>query len=248
MWKKNKDVTIQSSTSPLFQYNSIIELKTDITLTNPVAVDDEIIQVSPGHGFLVGESLIIWENNIFSQFEVISVSTNDISVNIPSSGDFTTSAKVIRGDTNLNKDGSITPVEFIFKGYNTQIPIDISKVILQLQHGNNVPDDGKFSGIGALAKGLYFRRTNGGIFNLGNYKSNIDFKLRGFETVYTLKAPSGGNATEMILDIQSTFGQVIRLNPRNNDCIIGKIRDDLSPIAGIDYFKLSLIGSYTSGE
>ena len=76
-------VIIQSQTESLFQYYLINELKTDITLTSIVNVDDEIINVSAGHGFVVGDYLVIRQGDIFEQTQVVDVNVNAITVSIP---------------------------------------------------------------------------------------------------------------------------------------------------------------------
>lgn len=247
-WRKNVDATIQSSTSPLFKYTGIIEEKTDILLTSPIAINETTVNVSPGHGFVAGRSLVIWELSVFSQVEVINVATNVLTVAVPFANIFTTGATVIRGDMDLNKNGAATPFDVLFKMRNSIIPVDISAAILQFQHGANVGDDGKFAGIAALTNGMYLRKEGSSIVNYGNFKKNIDFKLSKFKVDYTEKAPAGGNATEVIIDIKESFGQEVRLNPRKNDLICGRVRDKIDADEGIDYFRMAIVGSYTEGE
>ena len=71
-WKRNKDVSIQDQSSPLFQYYLMREDKDDITLTAPVSTDDDVINVSAGHGFTAasGEQLVLWENSGYEQASV----------------------------------------------------------------------------------------------------------------------------------------------------------------------------------
>jgi hypothetical protein len=244
MFQKTSKSIIQNTISPLFQYTVIQELKNDIILTTPININDTIINISSGHGFVIGDMFCVWENNGFEQAEIVNVVGDTITIEIPTSSPFSLNAKIIRGNPNLNLDGSINPIDIYFKMYNAIVPIDITAAIIQMQHGPNVPDDGKFAGIPALTNGLYFRQVNGHNINLGNYRKNIDFKLRGFSVNYTDKAPAGGNATEIIIDIPRFFGQVIRINPRDGDHILGKIRDNLS---SLDYFRMSLVGSFTEG-
>lgn len=247
-YQKEIDNNPQSQTNTLFQYFLQKEIKNDITLTAPVAANDEIINVSAGHGFLVGEHITIWENSGFTQAEVIAVNTNAITIELPIASDYSLSSTITRGDTRLNQDGSATPVEFCFKTYDAQVPIDLKAAKINAQHGNNVPDDSKFMGIGALTNGLYFRKIGIPQINLGNYKKNIDFRYYGGKIEYTEKGPAGANATEITFDFVGTYEQVMRIDPRNNDSLIGSIRDDLTPTAGITLFKITITGSYTEGE
>ena len=248
--KKEIDVNIQSQTSQLFRYFLMIEQKTDITLTSDITMDDEVINVSGGHGFTAaaGEYMVIRSGDLFTQTKVTAVNTNAITVEMPIASDFPDTSTVIRGNINMNIDGNAVPTDFKFSFPGAQIPIDLSTVILTMQHGANVPDDGKFGGLTALSNGIYFRQVNGARVNLGNYINNQAFKDVGAIVEYTTKAPAGTNATNVMLEIESIFGQVIRLNPRDNDEFIGHVRDDIASDEGMAKFTVAIIGSFTSGE
>jgi len=45
--------------------------------------------------------------------------------------------------------------------------------------------------------------------------------------------------------MEDYFGQVIRLDPRLGDYLVGVVRDSLGTLSS---FTISLLGSYTSGE
>ena len=248
--KKEIDVNIQSQTSQLFRYFLMVEQKTDITLTSPISMDDQIINVSGGHGFVAatGEYIVVRNGDLFTQTKVTAVNTNAITVEMPIASDFPGTSKVIRGNINMNIDGNAVPTDFKFTFPGAQIPIDLSTVILTMQHGANVPDDGKFGGLTAVPKGIYFRQVNGERVNLGNYVNNQAFKDVGAVVEYTTKAPAGTNATNITLEIESIFGQVIRLNPREDDEFIGHVRDDIASDEGMAKFTVAIIGSFTSGE
>jgi hypothetical protein len=242
-----KEVFIQDTTSPLFQYYLMTEEKTDITLTSDINIDDVTFEVSADHGITTSHYLALWEGSAFEQVKVAGVSTNTITVELPFATAFSAlGTQIVRGKIDLAID--TTGTDFYFKMYNNaQIPIDIGYFVLTMQHGANVPDDGKFGGIDALTNGIYFRQVDGTRINLGNYKTNQDFKDRGAIVSYTEKAPAGTNGTSILFDIKSTFGQVMRINPRLNDYFIGRLRDELET-EGMVKFTISLLGSYTQGE
>ena len=248
------DVHIQSQTSQLFQYFLMNEQKTDITLTSAIKVDDEVINVSASHGFTAasGEYLVVRNGDSFAQLKVKSVATNAITVTMPITSNFPLSAIVIRGNINMNIDGDAAPTTFLYSAHTNEnpvvVPIDISTIILTMQHGANVPDDGKFGGLAALTNGIYFRKVNSDVASLGNYQTNQDFKAVGGVVEYTSKAPAGTNGTNIVFDIETIFGQVIRMNPRTNDRFTGNIRDDIASDEGMALLTVSIIGSFTSGE
>lgn len=254
-YQKDIDNNPQSQTSPLFQYYLINEQKTDITLTAAISADDTVINVSAGHGFTAatGEYLVVRNGDQFSQFAVVSVATNAITIDIPAATGFPITSGVIRGNSSMNVDGSSTPVDFKYSSNHSgalspTIPVDISAVVITMQHGSNVPDDGRFGGLGALTNGLYFRKVNGASVNLGNYKTNQDFKDRGAFVEYTSKAPAGTNGTSIEFDLEKSFGQVMRVDPRDTDYMLAQVRDDIDATAGMAKMTISLIGSLTEGE
>ena len=243
------DVNKQSQTSPFFQYFLIEEQKDDILLTSDISVNDEVVHVSPGHGFTgivaaPGEHIVIWENNQSLQVEVESVAANAITISNPIARTFTAAgAKVIRGNNQLavNASGGI---DFQMRIQDFTIPIDISKIILTMFH-SGAGDDSKFGGITALPKGMWFRKENSELFNLGNYKNNQAFKNRGADVTYPSKGPGGTESTDIVFDLELIFGQVMRMDSRLNDIFRGQGRDDMT---GLDSLIISMIGSYTSGE
>lgn len=251
------DVVVQSQTESLFQYLLLNEQKKDIILTAPILVDDEVVNVNVGHGFVgqgaaPGEHIVVRKGDAFFQLKTTTVSINAISVESPIDMPFPISGtSVMRGNSLMNVDGvaSETDFEFTFNGDTTaQVPIDIGTVIITMQHGANVPDDGKFGGLGALAKGLYIRKVNGENFGLGNYTSNQEFKNVGGVVEYTDKAPAGTNATNITIEIEKVFGKVIRLDPKTLDSVISMVRDDIDATEGMELMTLSILGSFTSGE
>lgn len=249
--RKEFDVVVQSQTNQLFQYLLLNELKTDITLTAPVAVDDDVINVSTGHGFtaVAGEHLVLRNGDAYLQVKVKSVAVNAITIEEPVDRAYPIlGTSIIRGSSFMNVNATlVAPVDFKFS-FNGDLvaktPIDIQSVVLSFQSAT-VPDDGTFGGIEELANGLFFQKKNSININLGNYVNNQQFRDIGATIVYTDKAPSSEYATNIFIDIIRIFGQVIRLDPKAGDCLIGRVRDD-----GRDNtsFTVSLLGSFTSGE
>ena len=248
--KKEIDTNEQSQTLPVFQYFLMNEIKTDITLTAPISVDDNKIDVSAGHGFTAapGEYIVVRSGDLFLQMEVKSVLDDEIMVEMLISVDFPDTSSVIRGNINMNINGSITPVDFKYTcdkngGVNSIIPIDINTVVLTMQHSSAGADD-LFGGITALTNGFYFRKVNSSPTNFGNYKNNQKFRDFGAIVEYTDKAGGTNHATSIVFDAKKVFTQEIRLDPRTSDSVLGKVRDNINLLK----FTVSLIGSFTSGE
>lgn len=249
-YQKEIDVNVQSQTSPLFQYLLMEELQSDIELTSPIVVDDEVINVSAGHGFTAaaGEVMVGRIGDQFFQLRVRSVATNAITVEAPADNAYPTEGtEIVRGNVNMNIDGSGTSRDFKFSflvDTAASIPIDIQKVIFSFQHSQS-GDDGKFGGISALIYGLLFRKVNGDNVGFGNYTSNQEFRDVGGDIEYTSKGSGGTEATNITIDILNSFGQVVRLNPRDGDYLLGRVRDALQTLTK---FTMSIVGSFTEGE
>lgn len=243
------DVSIQDSTSNLFQYFLQTEVKKDITLTSDVVINDESINVSAGHGITVGDSLVLKTNSYFMQVSVKSVAINVIGLSSPTYLPFTqTDTTITRGSREMAVDGSGGDIEYVFTISGANVPpVDISTAIIIMTHAT-AADDGKFGGMAELTNGVYFRKENTTPYNLGNYKNNQDFRLLNAVVEYTDKAPAGINGTNIkfFINGQENFGQVIRM--QYGDTLKAIIRDDLDGSGNLTSFKTSLIGSYTSGE
>lgn len=240
------DTFLQDQTTPPFHFFMMTEEKTDINLTSPVSVGDEVINVSSGHGFVVGSMIVISEGDAFEQAVVKSVATNAITINIPSAGAFTTAAVVIRGNRDLNIDGT-TPVEFCTRiyGVGAQVPIDIIGAKVTIIH-DAAGDLTKFGGIPELTNGLYLRKSDGQQLNLANYKSNQDFEDFGWSVRFDDRASGLGEyGTIITIDMKKVYGVALRIFPSTEDFIKGIIRDNLEDLLSL---RFMLYGQFTQGE
>lgn len=244
------DVNVQTQDNPIVQFYLMSEDKTDVLLTSGIAAGVLVIPVSPGHGFATpvddpnADWILIWENSVFFQAQVASVTGNNVTVRLPTDVPFTVAAKVIRGKINLAINGAITPKQFYLRPLLSTIPLDFSTVMVLMSH-NVEADDGKFGGITALSNGLLIKRAGGFTQGLGNYRSNQKFRDFGFDVSYPAKAPSGTYATEARMRMIDTFTQELRIDPRLTDYVQATVRDDLT---GLTRLVASFLGSYTSGE
>lgn len=250
IWTGQTDSVIQSSTNGTFFYIGQRVLDDTILLAESAVIDTDTLILTTGHNFAAGEYITLWQYSRFQQLLVVAINVDSNADKIQVSEPLTqtygvSTTKVIRGNIDLNVDGSSAEVEFSLKMYNMVVPIDISAIVIQA-FSTTVPDDGKFAGITALANGIYFqRRGDDGIASFGNYQKNIDFKLRHFNATYTDKAPSSGYGTELVLDVEDVYKSAVRLGIHNNQYISGKIRDDLT---GLALLRVAVIGGYTFGE
>lgn len=239
------DVNVQDPTAPPFQYYLMREDKTDITLTAQAEVDDDVLNVSAGHGFTVDSYLTIRDGNNIAQSKVKSVTVNAIGIFSPLSSVFTTNSTVARGTIEMDTDGSVTPQ--VFKYYpsaSATTPVDLQTIRLTMINSSE-PDDSKFGNISELTNGLFFRRENSIITNYGNFRKNLDFAEFGATVVYSDKAGGGAWSTTVTFDVKRSFGTVLRMSPVYPDVFLGTVRDSLT---GITQMRISLMGQFTTGE
>jgi hypothetical protein len=106
--------------------------------------------------------------------DIISISTNTLTMDSPLDVVFDTALNpvLLSLDTQMNVDGSITPVVFQFAN-KSDIAIDITRIIFTIvSTGVTLYDE--FGDITLLTRGVVLRKKNadGTYFNIANVKSN----------------------------------------------------------------------------
>lgn len=230
-----------------YQYYLMQHINENVKLANDAAIDDETINLVTGHGFVEVNynHIVFWENGFYQQLKVVGVSGDQITLEEPLSMAFTTNAKVIRGNIHLNVNGSGTPVKFEMTPIGNSYGFDIATIILTMQSGNNVPDDGKFGGLAEVPNGIYVRLYNQRNIWLGNYVKNADFKHRGASVIYDDSAPAGTNATTITFDFDKLIKRLLRIDPGLGNQFYAIVRDDLTGLAD---FKFSFFGPLSGVE
>lgn len=211
------DVSIQSSTNRLFHYYLMTEDKVDILLTEDIvpSLTKVTINVTPGHGFtaVLGELIVLYEQDYFLQLVVISVTSNEITVRSPVTQPFTiANCKVVRGNCNMGVNGSLAQKYFYFKPYNLVSPIDLKTAHITMLH-RSLGDDGQFGDIDSLDPDKAFNivQYNSEFKSLGSMISNQCFKHYGFKVTYIPSSPSGVYGTDMYLDLEEIYGEYLRV-------------------------------------
>lgn len=253
---RSLDINSQSQTETLFQYFLMEELKLDITLTSDASIDDTVLNISTGHGFTgtSGEMLVIRNGDLFEQVDVVSATSNTVTIKLPLPADFpATTTKIMRGNKLLNVNASPGSPQ-IFKcgiefatSAGAQIPIDITGAVFHLLTQDE-PDDTTFGGIAELTNGFYFRKVDGNTINLGNFTNNGKFREYGAILQYEQKGGGTDYSVTAYFDIDNLFGQAIRLKPLENDCLHGVVRDNISDGGKNSYFTISILGYYADNQ
>lgn len=238
-------VNIQDQVTPPFHRYLMTEEKTDIALTAPILKGVDVIPVSSGHGFIAGHTMLILYGDLFHQSEVVSVSTDNITITSPVPiGLPITGTQIIRGSIEMNINGSVTPVTFYCRPGANASPIDIKHFHVFMIDATE-GDDSLYGGLAALTNGSFVVLTNGVDINLGNYKKNQEFKQFGGEPTYTDKAGGGQFSMDFSFNLIEVYGIVLRLEPDKNGLIAFTVNDDLT---GLVEHRVVATGQITFNE
>lgn len=223
------------STSPL------VDIKMHHIVSYPTLAEDfvadgvsRVLVFSAGHGFSVGEDVVLREDTHFMEATVQVVDGNNITIDTPPLFNYTTAASIERATTNMAVDGSVTPVVFQVNP-PLGVKFHITRVIFFIQDSTAVAmDDGKFGNIAALTNGCVLRRYDGleTSFNVFNYKSNGDLKQRNYDGDYSDKAPAGSYSftSRRSFSGQDKNGAAIMLDGDKDESLQVLIQDDLTAL------------------
>lgn len=223
-------VNIQDQTSDAVDLYLFQELGT-FTLSANTTVGNKIISVNGGHNIQVEELLHFSEGNNFSQFTVLAVNVNNITLDSPIDKVYTTATTYHNGTKNLAVDGSITPAIFNLSP-PTNLQWDITRINIVITDNLDM-DFQKFGGDSTLINGCVFRSKLNNVFkNYFNVKSNGDILNQGGIHNFQSKSGLGSYGFNCLIDFagQNKRGIVIRLDGSTNDEIQCIIQDDLTDL------------------
>jgi hypothetical protein len=221
---------VQDQTSDIAFGPLYIDQNTGNLLASPTAINDYTISLSPGHGAIIGDIIVLRENSHHFWAEILSFATDVATIDRPLDYAFSTGSEVSIGDANLNKNGSGTVVT----GHLVP-PIGTSWDVTRLHVrivDNVVMDSAKFGGISALTRGVVLRRVNGNYKVIANAKSNGDLATFAYSDKYDDKAPAGvyGFLSKYVFGGQGNAGVAIRLEGVDADELQVLVQDDLTDL------------------
>ena len=166
-------------------------------------------------------------------FERLDVSTSDVTD--PRKGSFINQPLENGGSSEINVDGSVTPVSFIAEP-NTNKNLIVYRLLLVMEDASMSWT--KFGGLTALTNGVDIKVTEDGTERdivTDPIKTNRDFVWNAYDVEID-------NATTSVLRMRWTFqraGTVLTLKDAQSDNIKIVVNDDLT---GISYFKATAQG------
>lgn len=210
------------------------------TLAMTAVVDSLTFEMSPGHGFVIGQGMFILEGQNFSQFNVLNVVSDTITVDSPIDFAFTTSASVFRKTFDLREDGSVTPSIFSVTPNPGQI-WEITRIILVMESTAKDMEYGEFGSLSKLTNGCVLRVAGPINKNVFNWKDNGEFIARSDDYQFTPK-PGGGEVSGFMAI--TTFGGsgnrgvVARVDGSQNQEMQVIIQDDISSVGSLTKFQM----------
>ena len=230
-------INIQDQHTDVINLLMCSELGTPV-LASPIAVEDWSAVFEPGHGFTVGDLLIIRNGTKYYSGFVLVVATNTITVDTPFNTTYIVSDVVKRCSANIALlNGSVTRQTVLSYG-PSGADLDITGFKVYIEGADTTAmDDGLFGNISALTRGVVMRASGhgGGWITLGNVKTNSDLAMMVYDLVYPAKAPAGivSMRARGRFAGQQNLGVTIRLHggtdPREELQLI--IQDDLTGLA-----------------
>lgn len=185
-----------------------------------------------GHGIAPADEILLLDVAADRSFfaVVINVVLNIITVDRPVDHTFPVTSLGRIVSTNMNVNGSITPVIYTLR--TGSIPTDIVRFIVNMTD-DTAMDFGTFGGIGALTNGLVLRIFNSFQKTVFCFKTNGEIAQFCFDTLYAPRAPAGsfGFSARITFGGQDKHGVVIRI--QNDDVIQWVVQDDLTGLVSL---------------
>lgn len=227
----------QTTDAVIVKFN-LVEASTTLAIAS--VIGDYTVTVVDATGAVVGNKIIFFNPVVlrFTFAEVLAISGNLITIDGPIDVDYPVGTFVDFTSTNMNLDGSVTPIIFGLRGTGAppgvDLDVDITRLIFKCQTTNSV-DLSKFGDIvGGLLRGLQLRQRSaaGRVQNIFNVKTNGDLAGIMYDwTPYDAQNPNQGQngfVARFTFGGPEKIGVVVRL-PVGTDLEF-IIQDDLTDL------------------
>ena len=232
------DVAVQNQFSPPVEY-FLTQSLNDVTIVSPAGAKTKILELSPGHGVVIGNYIEIYSETPigelilkrFVQLCVVDVNINTITVQpfIGSDLDPVNVLSAVRVTRAMNVDGSITPVRFSI-GPPNGIKWDLTRTMIVMVTGSN-PDDALYGDLPQLANGVFFGFENDFTQDyLVNIQANAGYRGTAYDVNYTTRSSGSGDfgvSVRKSFAGREHYGVTIRLEGPTNDEFVVYVNDSL---------------------
>lgn len=237
-----QDQTTRSLSVPFLKERSSTTLASD-TVADGINRD---VELSPGHGALVGDILELADTStgsLFMQSQITAVNVNTITLDQPINRVYTAAGSVVvLSNDDMNVNGLVTPQVFSILPLPNQAG-DMVRIIFEMRDDADM-DFTTFGGLASLANGCVLRVNNGdGTYrNLFNIKNNGDIIEQCFDYSFLQPKQGGtikGFSARLTWGGQSKHGVVIRLDGTKGEALEVVVQDDLT---GLTRFHVTAQG------
>lgn len=241
------EVSIQDQTSRPFDVRMFQTVNPNITISEQTTIGSYDVNLTSGHGLIVGDQFSIIQDNGIQQIlfgVVLGVNGDTITMDTPVPYNFTVAESLaFESIEEMRVDGSTTPQVFSVENPFSE-SADITRMMFHITD-NSAMDDALFGGINSLTRGIVLRKRllNGDYVNIVNIKNNGQFGEVAFDKNYDPKAPSGvfGLTVRLTFAGQDKHGVAIRI--KQGEAIEVVVQDDLT---GLVSFTTMVEGHFTT--
>jgi len=236
-------VNIQDQTSPAIILPLVRKIGTTTT-TAATVIGLYTFQVASVSGMVIGQHVRIINPSAdkFYSGTILTINGLIITVDNPINYVLASGSEVTFSTTNMNVDGSVTPVSFRLRTGIPSIPsvIDVTRIIISCTTTSAVSLN-KFGNLNPLTRGILFRRHNDEIFNIFNIKTNGELAGIAYDvTPWVASNPAQGTdgfSSRLTFADQEKMGVVLRIGSEGNLEML--VQDNLTSLTS---FKVMVEG------
>lgn len=230
------DVNIQDQTTRMVISRFARSLDPPKSLAVNTVPGAYTIELVSAAGLVAGDTIGLFQNSTSPASyiaDIISILGNVLTMDTPMDVVFDTALNpvLLNLDTEMNVDGSVTPVVYQFAN-GSDIEIDITRIIFTIVAASATLYD-EFGDIPLLTNGVVLRKRNadGTYFNIANIKSNGQWKAIMYDVDFfdpAHPAAVNGVAGRLTFAGQNKVGVTIRI--ANTEALELVVQDNLSTL------------------
>lgn len=232
------DVSVQDqSTDTLIL--PMVQVLANTVLSAQAVQDTHTLVVASATSAIVGRHVRVFNLTTDKYYFGNIVAVNGLTLTMDNAIDFAypVGSQVTIGNTNMNVNGSVTPVHFHLRTGQPSIPskIDVTRMILVATCSSAV-DLNKFGNLTRLTRGILFRQYKDGVVrNIFGAHSNGELAALAYDfSVYSASNPSqgiNGFAWRLTFSGQEKLGVTLRVEQTGQLGIL--VQDDLTGLTSL---------------
>lgn len=240
--KNSLDVNIKTVHTSIIDQEFNFKTNVYTMFSSPVIAQDRTFTVIDASGFTVRDKIQIEDGIVETDYpSILSITGNTITIDRPIDKNYTTLDGIRKIISNMNVDGSVTPVSFKVRAETAITASHIRRLLIAMTH--EIEGDGStFGGIPELTRGVLFRayyERTGEYKTIANWKTNSDIASHMYDMTNSDRADKKNLFSTSGRWTITQSGAVAELQPNNIDFLEFLIQDDLT---GLATFKIRAQG------